>query len=57
MSWRGALIALGLVLALAVVNLAIVSCERLLAEGEVVLLELAPVDPRSLMQGDYMSLR
>lgn len=57
MSWRGALIALGLVLALAVVNFAIVSRERLLAEGEVVLLELAPVDPRSLMQGDYMSLR
>ncbi|XOT97907.1 GDYXXLXY domain-containing protein, partial [Alcaligenes pakistanensis] len=24
--------------------------------GQTVLLELAPVDPRSLMQGDYMSL-
>ncbi|GHU12428.1 membrane protein [Betaproteobacteria bacterium] len=31
--------------------------ERTLAEGEIVLLELAPVDPRSLMQGDYMALR
>lgn len=31
--------------------------ERTLAEGEVVLLALAPVDPRSLMQGDYMALR
>lgn len=30
--------------------------ERLLASGEVVLLELAPADPRSLMQGDYMRL-
>ena len=30
--------------------------ERLLADGRVVLLELAPVDPRSLMQGDYMAL-
>lgn len=30
--------------------------ERLLAEGRTVLLELAPVDPRSLMQGDYMQL-
>ncbi len=30
--------------------------ERQLAEGRVVLLELAPVDPRSLMQGDYMAL-
>ena len=31
--------------------------ERVLATGEVVLLPLAPVDPRSLMQGDYMELR
>lgn len=30
--------------------------EKLLSEGELVLLELAPVDPRSLMQGDYMRL-
>ncbi len=30
--------------------------ERILAEGRVVRLELAPVDPRSLMQGDYMAL-
>ena len=26
-------------------------------DGQLVLLELAPVDPRSLMQGDYMALR
>lgn len=32
------------------------AAERLLSSGAVVLLELAPVDPRSLMQGDYMSL-
>lgn len=31
--------------------------EQLLASGRTLLLELAPVDPRSLMQGDYMSLR
>ena len=31
--------------------------EKQLAEGAVVLLELAPVDPRSLMQGDFMALR
>ncbi|MDK9697684.1 MAG: GDYXXLXY domain-containing protein [Siculibacillus sp.] len=30
--------------------------EALIASGEVVLLELAPVDPRSLIQGDYMRL-
>jgi uncharacterized membrane-anchored protein len=28
-----------------------------LSEGEVIYLKLAPVDPRSLMQGDYMALR
>jgi uncharacterized membrane-anchored protein len=42
---------------LAVVNWGIYARERLLTEGRVVLLELAPVDPRSLMQGDYMALR
>lgn len=31
--------------------------ERTLREGDMVLLQLAPVDPRSLMQGDYMALR
>ncbi|MEO8675689.1 MAG: GDYXXLXY domain-containing protein [Casimicrobiaceae bacterium] len=42
---------------LVAVNLVIASRERLLEEGRVVLLELTPVDPRSLMQGDYMALR
>jgi uncharacterized membrane-anchored protein len=44
-------------IALAIVNAAIIQKESLLKEGEVVYLELAPVDPRSLMQGDYMALR
>jgi len=35
----------------------VVKKETLLEEGTVTLLELAPVDPRSLMQGDYMTLR
>src|SRR5690606_7317940 len=30
---------------------------RILADGQSVMLALAPVDPRSLMQGDYMALR
>ena len=42
---------------LALANWTIAAREHLLAEGRVVLLELAPVDPRSLMQGDYMALR
>lgn len=46
----------GMLLVLAVVNGAIWQKERHLALGEIVYLELAPVDPRSLMQGDYMSL-
>jgi uncharacterized membrane-anchored protein len=45
------------VVALLVVNFTILQKERLLADGRVVYLELAPVDPRSLMQGDYMALR
>lgn len=44
-------------LVLAAVNWAIYGREQLLENGRVVLLELAPVDPRSLMQGDYMALR
>ncbi len=47
---------LGTVLVLGVANVAIVQKERILSDGQTVLLELAPVDPRSLMQGDYMSL-
>jgi uncharacterized membrane-anchored protein len=41
---------------LVLANYSIYSRERLLAEGRIALLELAPVDPRSLMQGDYMAL-
>jgi uncharacterized membrane-anchored protein len=39
------------------VTVAISKKEQLLVSGRVVFLELAPVDPRSLMQGDYMALR
>lgn len=42
---------------LGLVNGAIYQKEQHLAKGRVVYLELAPVDPRSLMQGDYMALR
>jgi uncharacterized membrane-anchored protein len=50
-------IAGALLLVLGVVNYSIFAKERIRAHGERVLLELAPVDPRSLMQGDYMALR
>ncbi len=51
------LIVLSTLLIFGVVNIGIWKSEKLIEQGEVVLLELAPVDPRSLMQGDYMALR
>ena len=53
----GAIALSGAIIILLLVNLSIYSKEKLLSEGEIVYLELAPVDPRSLMQGDYMALR
>ena len=46
----------GLIVVLVGVNLGIKKYETHLATAEKVLLQLAPVDPRSLMQGDYMAL-
>jgi uncharacterized membrane-anchored protein len=45
------------VVILALVNTQIAGKERIVRDGATVLLALAPVDPRSLMQGDYMALR
>lgn len=46
-----------LALILIVVNALIFGKEQIISEGETMLLQLAPRDPRSLMQGDYMALR
>ena len=46
----------GLAIVLITVNVMIVRKERLIETGEVLYLQLAPVDPRSLIQGDYMEL-
>jgi uncharacterized membrane-anchored protein len=54
---RKAIVLIAGLLILAGVTAAISSKEQLLVSGRVVFLELAPVDPRSLMQGDYMALR
>jgi len=43
--------------ALGLVAYSIAGKERQIESGKLVYLELAPVDPRSLMQGDYMALR
>jgi uncharacterized membrane-anchored protein len=45
------------VLILTALNYGIYEKEQIKEQGETLLLELAPVDPRSLMQGDYMRLR
>ena len=55
-SWLRLAIAAAVALVLGVALKAILDREAILAHGRVVLLELAPVDPRSLMQGDYMAL-
>ncbi|GAA3916508.1 GDYXXLXY domain-containing protein [Litoribacillus peritrichatus] len=47
---------LSLVFSLGLLNWSIVQKEHQLSDGRMVYLELAPVDPRSLMQGDYMAL-
>jgi uncharacterized membrane-anchored protein len=44
-------------LILIAINFNIKEKEQLIENGEVLLFKLAPVDPRSLMQGDYMRLR
>lgn len=47
---------LGLIIILAIMTLNVAKYETHLATGDTVLLELAPVDPRGFMQGDYMTL-
>jgi uncharacterized membrane-anchored protein len=54
---RSIIAILGLLIVLGAVNWSIFGKEQHLASGDIVYLELAPVDPRSLMQGDYMALR
>jgi uncharacterized membrane-anchored protein len=54
---RRGLLVLGLLLCLGVPAALVVHKEGVLRDGRRVLLKLAPRDPRSLMQGDYMVLR
>jgi uncharacterized membrane-anchored protein len=55
-AWVGWGLPASVVLTLAVANVGIWQKEQLIARGQPVFVELAPVDPRSLMQGDYMRL-
>src|ERR1700754_4900244 len=52
-----AITVLGAILVLVAVNHSIRAKEHIINAGEPIYLALAPVDPRSLMQGDYMALR
>ena len=53
---RAVVATLGLIV-LVVLSWGVVRKERLLREGETILLPLLPRDPRSFMQGSYMALR
>lgn len=50
-------LAISVAIVLTAINLEIVGKERIVRDGTTVLLRIAPRDPRSLLQGDYMVLR
>jgi len=54
--YKWIIILVNLIILLGVFNNSIVKKERLRSDGQLILLELVPVDPRSLMQGDFMRL-
>jgi uncharacterized membrane-anchored protein len=54
--YKNFLVILGAILIFGVSNYSIYHKESILRNGETIYLKLAPVDPRSLMQGDYMAL-
>ncbi len=58
-SYRARLIVLAVTVmsVLVIVNAQILLKERIVRQGDTLLLRLAPRDPRSLLQGDYMALR
>lgn len=54
---RTIVLAVTVVTILLAINVEIAGKERIVRNGETVLLRIAPRDPRSLLQGDYMALR
>lgn len=50
------LILINVIILIGYINYSIYAKEKIINEGSLILLKLAPVDPRSLMQGDYMIL-
>lgn len=51
------IILLNLILFLGYMVYAVMQKETILKEGKLIVLKLQPIDPRSLLQGDYMQLR
>jgi uncharacterized membrane-anchored protein len=51
------LLVIGAAFVLGAINYSIAAKEGIKRNGELVYVDLAPVDPRSIMQGDYMALR
>jgi uncharacterized membrane-anchored protein len=54
---RSKLFILGFLVLMVWINFQVYQREREIAVGRTLILKLAPLDPRSLMQGDYMRLR
>ncbi len=54
---RAALVILGLAVVLAAANVVIARKQAIVEQGRLIYLPLGPRDPRSLIQGDYMTLR
>ncbi|MEQ8207207.1 MAG: GDYXXLXY domain-containing protein, partial [Woeseia sp.] len=54
---RSIVLAVTVIIVLDVINLEISKKEAIIADGSTILLRIAPRDPRSLLQGDYMALR
>lgn len=57
LNWQGLALLAGTLATVLVANGAIWQKQNLIARGKPVFMALTPVDPRSLMQGDYMRLR
>ena len=55
--YKWLIILVNLIILLGLFNFSVIKKEQLRTDGKLILLKLAPVDPRSLMQGDYMRLR
>lgn len=56
MKFKRLILSISVIIVFVSVGFSVTSREILLKKGKAVLFELAPADPRSIMQGDYMAL-